>query len=539
MQRIASFVVLVALVLLITFFFFRVMAVFLLPMFFAAILVVVFRPLHVRLVEKCQGRTRLAAGLSTLTILAIVLVPLLLLTVRAGMDGAALAKKIGREEVDNTIGRLRTRLGLATPPREVIDALDQLAGEIEKAQATLQSNDAPPSGDQPADDPLSVARFHLERADRHLDVITRRVDLYNRQATQAEESGEPWNNPNCINDVVAAASSVESLTVQLDELRGMLSIKDVDDAEKTKFLDRSEQALDEVASLRDDLLGEVPLQWLKERTNMDVGDLQELLYRLAAPGMVVSRASRVGGALADLVIGIVVTVLALYYFLADGPAMVETVMRLSPLDDRYEQAMLTEFNRISRAVVVATLLSAVVQGVMAGIGYYVAGLGAVFLLTLLTMMFAMVPFVGAASVWGSCCIYLLLIDRPWAAALLAVYGVSVVSMLDNVIKPMVLHGQSNLHPLLALLSVLGGAKALGPIGILVGPMVVAFMQALLNMLQVEITELGDGEPALHDVSGNERTWSTKDLTTAGQKSDSSPGAGENSRDSKAAAQPAE
>ena len=72
---------------------------------------------------------------------------------------------------------------------------------------------------------------------------------------------------------------------------------------------------------------------------------------------------------------------------------------------------------------------------------------------------------------------------------MAVYGFGVVSMADNVIKPWILQGQSKLHPLLALLSVLGGVQALGPIGILIGPMVVAFLQVLLMMLQREIMSL--------------------------------------------------
>ncbi len=67
-------------------------------------------------------------------------------------------------------------------------------------------------------------------------------------------------------------------------------------------------------------------------------------------------------------------------------------------------------------------------------------------------------------------------------------------MVDNVIKPYILHGQANLHPLLALLSVIGGVQVLGPIGILVGPMLVAFLQALINMLNKEIEHMGHELP---------------------------------------------
>ena len=79
--------------------------------------------------------------------------------------------------------------------------------------------------------------------------------------------------------------------------------------------------------------------------------------------------------------------------------------------------------------------------------------------------------------------------------LLAIFGTAVVSTVDNIVKPVVLHGRSNLHPLLALLSVLGGIQVLGPIGIFVGPMVVAFLQTLLNLLHDELTAMQAGQPA--------------------------------------------
>jgi predicted PurR-regulated permease PerM len=149
-------------------------------------------------------------------------------------------------------------------------------------------------------------------------------------------------------------------------------------------------------------------------------------------------------------------------------------------------------------VVLATLLSAVVQGLLAGIGFFFLGFDAVFLLTVVTMLLALVPFVGAAAVWGSCSVWLLLYqERIGAAIALVIYGICVVSMADNIIKPIVLHGQSKLHPLLALLSVLGGVQALGPIGIFVGPMAVALLQALLNILNTELTALSQRTPTLH------------------------------------------
>ncbi len=197
------------------------------------------------------------------------------------------------------------------------------------------------------------------------------------------------------------------------------------------------------------------------------------------------------GYLGRVCLGLFVMVVSLYYFLVDGPGMVRTVMRLSPLDDKYEEQLITQFDGISRTVVVATLLSAFVQGILAGIGFYFADVGSMFLLTILTMLLALIPFIGAAAVWLPVCLWLWLVDGNWiGASVLAAYGVAIISMADNVIKPLVLHGQANLHPLLALLSVLGGVTALGPIGIFVGPMVVVFLQTLLNMLHTELNALG-------------------------------------------------
>jgi predicted PurR-regulated permease PerM len=174
--------------------------------------------------------------------------------------------------------------------------------------------------------------------------------------------------------------------------------------------------------------------------------------------------------------------------------MIRGMMRLSPLDDRHEEKLVGEFTRMSRAVVLATLLSGIAQGALAGIGYFFAGLNSVFLLTLATMFLALIPFVGAASVWIPCCLWLFFYEqRPVAAVALALWGGIAVSFVDNLVKPYVLGGQANLHPLLALISVIGGVQALGPIGIFIGPMSAAFLQALLNILRSELDLIGPAQ----------------------------------------------
>jgi len=241
------------------------------------------------------------------------------------------------------------------------------------------------------------------------------------------------------------------------------------------------------AAIEQVLLGPQWLYGAKHLANPDeslvasaIKNVQAWLFPVAGS------AAGLAGALA---LGLFVMTVALYYFLADGKAMIGAILQFSPLDDAHEDALLAQFEQISRAVVVATVATAVVQGLLGGVGYWAAGLKNYFLLTMVTMVASMIPFIGASLVWGAAAVYLALTGHPYEAIGLSVYGFVIVSTVDNFVKPAILHGQSNLHPLLALLSVLGGVTALGPIGLFVGPMAVAFLQALLKIMHSELASL--------------------------------------------------
>jgi len=433
---------------------------FMLPMFLAVVMVVVFRPLHNWLTAKLNGRVRIAAGLTTAAILLIVLLPLLATLTMAATEGISMARDLSQEKVLADLAELRKRFSLEMPGKATFQKIDQ---DLNKADAAELSPAERQNVRERITREVKQLRQVVNDAMNSRRSSVRKSDELFEAYAKLVEKVEPWESPQ-------AEAPVDSFN--------------------------DEQQLSQVRNRYDEfktaLYGGHWTYRLKLLANPGPEDISQIRQRIDAwlGPMALSTTQFVGGFLGRLFVGLGVMVISLYFFFADGPGMVRTVMRLSPLEDRYEREMLDEFDRISRAVVLATLLSAAAQGVLAGIGYFTAGLESIILLTFLTGLFAMVPFVGAAAIWLPCSLWLFLVDgRPMAACGLALYGGVVVSMADNVIKPYVLHGQSNMHPLMALLSVLGGVQALGPIGIFVGPMIVAFLQALLNILKQELDDL--------------------------------------------------
>jgi predicted PurR-regulated permease PerM len=548
MARWASFIVLLGILLAVAILFLQVMAAFLLPMFLAVLLVVMFRPVHRWILAEMPRYPRLAAGLTTAAILLIVLAPFAWILTQAALEGAALAARFDQKEVEGKLATIRKDVHLHMPYREQLRTIESELAKLEPAEAgarkaadgltkeqvaaalkpivasletiagslsNLQELDeetaqnlakasaqlgaisgrlglvAPKNGPLEVDLqalPLSggmldpqVGLYLVELVD-HVEAV---ANLVQRPTGPEKNEGEPVAN------LVQPPTGTEKETVDAPQSSPQLpaAVDELQVAYQQRF--------------RTQLLGGPLAAWLKEWTNPTPEKLARLRADLLgqfeswwAP-LALGTTQFLGG----LVLGLVVMIVSLFFFLADGPGIIQALMRLSPLDERYEQQLVSEFDRVSRAVVVATLLSAFVQGLLAGAGFYLAGLEAVFLLTVLTMFLALIPFVGATAVWLPCSLYVFFYQgRPLAAVLLALYGACVVSVADNVIKPIILHGQSNLHPLLALLSVLGGVRALGPIGIFVGPMAVAFLQALLNIVNMELKNLEErreaGQPPL-------------------------------------------
>lgn len=453
MSRLISFAVLIAIIILIGLLFYKVLIGFFIPVFLSAVLVVVFRPLHKWVLEKSGHRDQIAAFITTILICLTLIMPVALVAFAAANQGLRVVRENDFATLKLRYEKVRNSLGLNKPV--YYENLAIVEKEIEGIIA------------------LSSAALLTEEVPELTKLADQTVETLGELQTEVE-----------------AIEGEGKYDAQFEELNTILALVGrPNDSEENFMIQPVVQAKSRYARLKTQLMGGGFLAVVRERADPSAEELEEIRNQAVAylQPRLLSISGATGTFLVKFFFGASIMIVATFFFLYDGPSMVKSIMRLSPLEDSYEEELLLEFDRISRAVVLATLLSAVVQGITAGIGYFFVGMDFLILLIMLTTIFAMVPFVGPAVVWVPVCLYVgVYEERMMAAVLLAVWGILVVGTVDNLVKAVVLHGQSQLHPFLALLSVLGGVQTLGPVGIVVGPMAVALLQTLLGILQREL-----------------------------------------------------
>lgn len=474
MTRLVSFFVLVGIVAFFGILSFEVLSSFMLPIFVAVLLVVTFRPLHRWFQRLCSPRDRWAAALTTLAILLALMLPLLFVLVRAATESASLVRSFNIDDFFARVTQVRDENGLALPQ-------PQAQREIETIEETLTHlRDRHPltaERKQQLLGTLDVAKTDLNQLLFPTDPAHSQLPPFPHEA-ERHEAATAWRE-----QIKAALRDFNQIVIEL------VDNKDAKPEDLPKFVAQVREAEARFKVFRERLYGGPVVRWLRYQLRLD--DDQKKAFRTEvqswSESMALGTTQFVFSFIGELLVFVFVLSVSLFYFLADGPHMLQSLVNLAPLDRRYQVQLLNEFGTFTRAIILSLLASALAQGALIVGAYLFVGFESVFLLTVLTMVLSVVPFIGAAPVWGSCALWLALYEGRIGPAIgLALYGWLIMMICDNVLKPLVLRGRANLHPLLALLSVLGGAKALGPIGLVVGPMAVAFLQTLLVMLRTEL-----------------------------------------------------
>lgn len=177
-----------------------------------------------------------------------------------------------------------------------------------------------------------------------------------------------------------------------------------------------------------------------------------------------------------------------FYFILEREKIVAEALELSPFKDRTDRSILARMSNTVRAVVIGSLIVALVQGVMAAIGMTIFNVPGALIWAGLVVIAAQVPMVGTAAVMIPVILYLFLSGNTGDGIGLTIWSVVVVGTIDNVLAPFVVEGRTRMHALLILLSILGGLQFFGPIGFIVGPTVLAAFLALIELYRAGVLE---------------------------------------------------
>ena len=198
----------------------------------------------------------------------------------------------------------------------------------------------------------------------------------------------------------------------------------------------------------------------------------------------------------SILLNFFVMMFVVYYLLKDGEAIAERIKKILPLKEAHKQKVLETFHNITYAVFYGNITVAIIQGIFGAIGFFILGVPSPILWGLIMTFFALIPYFGTAIIWLPAALNLIFMgylqnnnSSTIRGIILIVYGIFVISSIDNILKPKIIGTKAKVHPILVLLGVLGGLSLFGFIGLVLGPVMLALLMTFVDIYEEEKAEL--------------------------------------------------
>jgi len=236
------------------------------------------------------------------------------------------------------------------------------------------------------------------------------------------------------------------------------------------------------------------LQDLLARFDIDMNTVRDNAARaaLAASQFLARNALAVGQGAFGFVLKLALMLYVAYFLLRDGRVLVDKLVHAIPLGDERERLLFQKFAEVARATVKGNLLVALVQGMLGGLIFWILGLPAPLLWGVVMTVLSLIPAVGAGLVWLPAAIYLYA-DGEWlAATVMIAYGVLIIGLADNILRPILVGRDTKLPDWMVLLSTLGGIAMAGINGFVVGPLIAVLFVAFWQIFSREFNAAATG-----------------------------------------------
>ena len=218
-----------------------------------------------------------------------------------------------------------------------------------------------------------------------------------------------------------------------------------------------------------------PLQALLERVGVDMNSIKEnaASTAVAASRFAAQHALSIGQGTFTFFLHLGLMLYLTFFLLRDGRKIIRLLIRALPLGDERERLLFAKFAEVTRATIKGNLVVAAVQGALGGIIFAVLGLPGPVLWGVLMAVLSLIPAVGAGLIWAPAAVYLFATGDWVSAVVLVVYGLLVIGLADNLLRPILVGRDTKLPDWLVLLSTLGGLVMVGINGFVIGPLIAA------------------------------------------------------------------
>lgn len=223
---------------------------------------------------------------------------------------------------------------------------------------------------------------------------------------------------------------------------------------------------------------------------LDFGNVDQIETRLTsfflqASQAIATQAFSIGQNTAWFFISLGLMLYLLYFLFRDGPQLAERIRQASPLEERHTEHILGKFTSVVKATVKGNVIIALTQGTIGGITFWLLGLQAALLWTVLMAILSLLPAVGSALIWGPAAVYLFILGNYMQAGILLAVGVFVISTVDNFLRPPLVGRGTLLPDYAVLISTVGGLSLVGMNGFVIGPLIAALFVAVWSLFAEE------------------------------------------------------
>lgn len=212
--------------------------------------------------------------------------------------------------------------------------------------------------------------------------------------------------------------------------------------------------------------------------NLGMGNLEALRDKIttwASQGsqVLATQAFSFGQGTFDFVVGFGIMMYLLFFFLREGVEVVRKVRMAVPLPEHQKRRLQLKFKRVVRATVKGNVLVAITQGALGGLIFWILGIPSALVWAVMMAFLSLLPAVGAGIVWGPVAIYFLMTGAILQGVILTAFGVLVIGLVDNVLRPILVGKDTRMPDYLILVSTLGGLSVFGLNGFVIGPLIAA------------------------------------------------------------------